>query len=92
MENKRLWDKVKRPPETALKEIKGGRLSGMTDISPQWRYEIMTEIFGPCGIGWGYDIKSMWTEDGAHEEKMCFAHVEVWYKGKYELVCNILFI
>ena len=45
MDNKEIWNKVARPPKTALKQIKGGRLSGMTDISPQWRYEVLTEQF-----------------------------------------------
>jgi len=54
--NMDIWDKVKHPPESALKPITGGRLKGMTDIKPQWRYQVMTEIFGPCGIGWKFDI------------------------------------
>jgi len=64
MKNKELWDSVKRPPASALKTIRGGRLSGMSDIKPQWRYEIMTEQFGPCGVGWRYSDVKFWTVDG----------------------------
>ena len=59
--NKEIWDRCKRPPKTALKEIGSGSLKGMTDINPQWRYEIMTEIFGVCGSGCGYTIDKLWT-------------------------------
>jgi hypothetical protein len=79
MENKRIWSKVSNPPATALKQIGGGRLKGMTDINPQWRLEAMTELFGPIGQDWGYTIDKLWREDGAHEEVFAFALVSVWY-------------
>jgi hypothetical protein len=67
MDTKQIWDAMKQPPKEALREIKAGRLKGMSDINPQWRLEIMTEIFGPIGKCWSYDIDKMWTqksEDG----------------------------
>ena len=76
-ENLKLWNAVRRPPETALKTIKGGRLTGMTDISPMWRYQAITEQFGPCGIGWKYEIKRLWIEDGTEGQKVAFAEVNV---------------
>ena len=69
------YNKLRRPPETALRKIKGGRLSGMTDISPQWRYEIMTEVYGECGIGWKYNIEKTWTEPGADGVVFAFAQI-----------------
>src|SRR5262245_40730939 len=78
MTNREIWDKVKRPPASALREIKGGRLKGKTDISPQWRLEIMTEVFGPIGRGWGYTIEKLWTEPGAEGEVMAFAQVNLY--------------
>jgi len=50
-----LWDSVSHPPKYALKEIEGGRMKGMTDINPQWRLKKLTELFGPCGMGWSAD-------------------------------------
>lgn len=79
MDNLKLWNAVKRPPASALKEIKGGRLSGMTDIKPQWRYQAMTELFGPCGTGWSYTIERLWTEPGCDGQVMAFAQVFVQY-------------
>jgi hypothetical protein len=78
MDNLDIWQKVARPPESALKKIVGGRLAGMTDINPQWRLKAMTEVFGPCGIGWKWSIEKLWTEPGASGEVMAFALVNVW--------------
>ena len=75
-----IWNKVKRPPKEALKQIKGGRLSGMTDISPQWRYQAMTEVFGVCGVGWKYEIQKLWTEPGYDGQVMAFAMVGLYIK------------
>ena len=39
----------------------------MSDINPQWRYKAMTELFGPCGVGWMFTIdkvESSKTDDG----------------------------
>ena len=52
MENLDLYQKVRSVPDSAKKTIKGGRTSGMTDINPMWRIKVLTEQFGPCGIGW----------------------------------------
>lgn len=80
MQNTELWDKVSRPPADALRQITGGRLSGKTDIKPQWRYRIMTETFGPCGIGWKYTIDKLWTEAGSDNQVFAFAMVSVFVK------------
>jgi hypothetical protein len=47
-----IYNELKSVPEKYLKEIGAGRLKGMSDIKPQWRIEKLTELFGPCGIGW----------------------------------------
>jgi hypothetical protein len=86
MSNLNLWNKVKQPPKSALKTIGAGRLKGMTDINPQWRLEAITEHFGPCGIGWYYEIVKMWTEAGAGGELMCFVHVHLFTLDNSEVV------
>ena len=77
MENMEIWDKVKRPPKEALKQIGAGRLKGMTDINPQWRYKAMTETFGPCGIGWTYKIEKLWIEPATDGQVMAFAEIKL---------------
>lgn len=67
MNNMELYNKVRSVPENAQKEIKGGRLKGMTDINPQWRIQTLTEQFGMCGFGWKVEIVRLWLENGANE-------------------------
>lgn len=76
--NMEFWNALSRPPTSALKPISGGRLKGKTDITPQWRYQAMTEMFGPIGFGWKYTIDRLWTEDGPNGERMAFAQVSVY--------------
>lgn len=77
-ETKTAWEILARPPKSALKQIKGGRLSGMTDINPQWRYKAMTDVFGQCGNGWKYEIQRTWTEQGTAGQVFMFAQVAVY--------------
>lgn len=72
------WEKLRQPPPHALKEIRGGRLAGKTDINPQWRYQALTEVFGPCGIGWRYEILRVWQEPGEGGEIFAFAEVKLY--------------
>jgi len=74
-DNMKLYNAVRRPPADALKTIKGGRLSGMTDITPQWRYEAITEQFGPCGVGWYYTIDELWPMPCENGEVLANARV-----------------
>jgi hypothetical protein len=78
MSNLDTWDKISRPPASALKKITGGRLNGKSDINPQWRMKAMTETFGPVGDGWKYTIDKLWTEEGSGGERMAFALVSVY--------------
>ena len=79
MDNMHIWEEVKQPPREALKKIPGGRLKGMSDISPQWRYQKATEVFGPCGFGWKYSIDKLWLEP-AGDEILAFAQISLFVK------------
>lgn len=58
-----IWSGWCSPPDYAKKTIKGGRLSGMTDISPMWRIKVLTERFGLCGKGWRIKEKERWVNE-----------------------------
>jgi hypothetical protein len=62
MNNLEIYERVRAVPPEAKKEIKGGRMNGKTDINPMWRIKILTEIYGPCGIGWYYVPTKKWIE------------------------------
>jgi len=76
----RYWDKLKQPPSWAIKAITGGRLKGKSDINPQWRYQAMTELFGPCGVGWKYTINRVWSEPGSAGQIFAFAEISLYIK------------
>ena len=76
--NLELWNKLKTPPPSVLKKISGGRLKGMTDISPSWRYQVLTEQFGPCGIGWKFTIDELWTAPGSDDQVAAFARISLY--------------
>lgn len=80
-ENLRLYNKFKAVPENAKKPIAGGRLKGFTDISPIWRIKMLTESFGPCGIGWNakvIDIRTITNESVG--ETAVFMDIELVYR------------
>lgn len=81
-EHTTYWDAMARPPASALKQIRGGRLTGMTDVNPQWRYRAMTETFGPCGDGWKYEITRTWTEPGTEGQVLAFAEVALYWRDE----------
>lgn len=62
--NLELYNKVREVPKEALKEIKAGRLKGMSDINPMWRIKMLTEQFGVCGFGWYVEEVEKWNEQG----------------------------
>lgn len=75
-----IYQSLAQPPKSALRQIEAGKLKGKTDINPQWRYKAMTEAFGLVGIGWKYEVRKLWTEQGAGAEKLAFAQVAVFVK------------
>lgn len=77
MENLELYEKVRSVPENAQKEIKGGRLKGMTDINPMWRIKKLTEEFGVCGIGWIPKIARTWLDKGENNEVIASVEIEL---------------
>ncbi len=70
MNNLELYDKFRKVPETAKKNIGGGRLKGMTDINPMWRIKTLTEEFGICGFGWYYEITDKWIETSMAKDEI----------------------
>jgi hypothetical protein len=86
MENENLsyWEQLRQPPKEVLTKIKAGRLKGMTDIKPIWRIQKITEVFGPCGIGWKYSVSKQWTEQVSDNQILAFVNVDVFIKQENE--------
>lgn len=80
MSNLDIYNALATVPPEAKREIPAGRLRGKTDINPMWRIKALTEQFGPCGIGWKYDITRQWTEQGAKDEIAAFCNINLYVK------------
>ena len=79
-DNLKIYNDVRQVPKQAQKKIKGGRLSGMTDINPMWRIKKLTELFGPCGFGWKYEITEKRLEEGGNNEIAAFVDINLYVK------------
>lgn len=79
-QNMLLYNKFMNTPKEAQKTIKGGRLNGFTDINPMWRFKMLTEAFGPCGIGWKYEITDQRIIPGPDGKSAAFADILLYYK------------
>lgn len=80
MDNMTIYNQGRVVPPEAQKTIGAGRLKGMTDINPLWRLAKLTELFGPCGIGWKYIITRREMVSGANNEISCFVDVDLYYR------------
>jgi hypothetical protein len=77
--NMDVWGKLENTPKEAQKPIEAGRLKGFTDINPMWRLKRLTEVFGPCGVGWKYTIQNAQIVPGANDEMAAFVDILLYY-------------
>ena len=82
-DNMRIWNQVCETDPKFTKEV--GFRGGFTSIDPQYQKRRMTEMFGPCGIGWGGE--AVWVEvprDDGNVVVRCTVHV--WYRDETDTV------
>lgn len=82
-ENLRYYNATRKVPKEAIKPIMGGRLNGKSNINPMWRIEKLTELFGPVGEGWRYEILTPLSERfvaGANNEVAVMMDVALYYR------------
>ena len=77
-----IWKELSPVAAGAAKKFKrAGGFSG-TDINPQWRMKRMTEVFGPVGLGWGYEIEDRWSEtitQGDGQVTIAYVQLRAWW-------------
>lgn len=77
-DNLRHWDALcKTDPKHAKPFKRAGGFTG-TAIKPIWSTKMMTEHFGPCGVGWGMD-KPEFTTITVADEILVYCTVGLWY-------------
>lgn len=88
--NKSLWQRAFTTDPRAVKPITGKQYKGNSP-KPYWIVERLTDEFGPCGIGWGFNILGERFERFGEHESLHVAIVRLWYvmdgkRGEFEQV------
>lgn len=76
--NKALWQRAFTTDPKAVKAITGKQYSGNSP-KPYWIVERLTDEFGPCGIGWGFQIINERFERFSETDSLHVASVRFWY-------------
>lgn len=76
--NMKIYEASRAVPEEAQRQFNNGSFSG-TDINPMWRIKKLTELFGPCGVGWYYDVVSERAEEH-HDVTMAIVDINLYIK------------
>jgi hypothetical protein len=76
--NTELWNAVCVTDPAAVKPITGKPYKGNSP-KPYWLIWRATEVFGPCGQGWGVEVKSESFHRMTETDVMHSAVVVVWY-------------
>jgi DNA-directed RNA polymerase subunit RPC12/RpoP len=79
MDNMKIYEAGRAVPPEAQKSFNNGKFSG-TDINPMWRIKKMTELFGPCGIGWYYEVLSERCEEHGDNDTIAIVDLNLYIK------------
>ena len=87
-------------PPDAYTAVPGG--ADLTDIDPNYMRKVLNEVFGLCGLGWGYEYaptdmetrnETRKTQSGTREVVVAaLKHLRFWYKvtgGKEASICTV---
>lgn len=77
--NMQFYEAMRAVPKEAQKSFNNGKFSG-TDINPMWRIKILTEQFGPCGIGWYTEPVYRHMEQAEDGTKCAFVSINLYIK------------
>ncbi len=101
--NMRIWDQVDTTDPSATKNFTGmGGFKG-TAIKPTYLMRKATEVFGPCGEGWGWTVledrfdegaplqapTKEWPEAPRINAKLHTLKIQLWYLGKDGQKCTV---
>ena len=78
VDNMKIYEAARRVDDNAKRQFNNGSFSG-TDINPMWRIKKLTELFGPCGIGWYYEVVSERCEEH-HDTTMAIVDLNLYIK------------
>lgn len=77
-----LWDTLsKTDPKHTKGFSRAGGFKG-TAIKPMWVWQRLTELFGPCGTGWGFNKPEFQVVPGDNKEVLVYCTVCAWHGDK----------
>ena len=76
--NMALWSSVFITDPKNVKPITGKSYKGNSP-KPYWLTTRATEVFGPCGIGWGVQVVDQGFQQCGADDVLHWATVKVWY-------------
>ena len=79
MTNMEIYNSGRQVPPEAQKSFNNGKFAG-TDINPMWRIKKMTELFGPCGIGWYYEVLSERCEEHGENDTIAIVDLNLYIR------------
>lgn len=78
--NLAIWSAVEKTDPAHTKTFtRAGGFSG-TAVNQAYQARRATELFGPIGIGWGFDEIEHQIVEGAGGDKVWFSKVKLWYQ------------
>lgn len=75
-----LWDRVSKTDAKYTKGFsRGGGFKG-TAINATWLVREATKVFGPCGIGWGFNVIDEKYAPGSDGDVIHVVRLRLWYE------------
>ena len=86
--NMKIWETLSKTNPEFTKPLPGYGGKTLTTIDPMYQIQMMTEIFGPVGKGWKYNVEYKY-QDGLIFAEVCVQYYEdhKWYE--YGPVCSV---
>lgn len=75
----RIWDEVEQTDPKFTKRASKGGSHEFTAIDPYYQIRRATEMFGPVGLGWGWNLV-----EARREASVAYVIIELWYKPRDE--------
>jgi hypothetical protein len=87
--NLRIWDELaKTDPNHTSGFKRAGGFSG-TAVKPIWIVRRLTEVFGPCGEGWGIGEPKFQVVPGDNREMLVYCTVSCWHSSPENVVYGV---
>lgn len=81
MSNLNIWDRLARTDPKHTKPFKrAGGFEGKA-VKPIYTDQKMTEMFGPCGVGWGISEPSYQLVNGPDGEVAVYCWLSIWFRN-----------